>query len=102
MTTERAQPASPAAGFDTLEEVSRIKEAGVPEEHAVAILYAAIAAADARFAQMSEEFAREIAAVRKEIADTRGYLMNRLGWGLLGAVGVVLGGVALIVHLPPA
>ena len=106
MTTERAQPASPAAGFDTLEEANRIKEAGVPEEHAVAILYAAIAAADARFAQMSEEFAREIAAVREqlahEIADTRGYLMNRLGWGLLGAVGVVLGGVALIVHLPPA
>ena len=71
MTIERARPASPAAGFGTLE-ANKIKEAGVPGEHAVAILYATIVAADARFAQMREEIAREIADVRKEIADTWG------------------------------
>ena len=101
MTIERARPASPAAGFGTLE-ANKIKEAGVPEEHAVAILYATIVAADARFAQMREEIAREIADVRKEIADTRGVPHEPARVGAAGAVGVVLGGVALIVHLPPA
>ena len=48
MTTEHA---APAAGFDTHAAVQRMKEAGVPEEQGVAMMYAAIAASNARAAE---------------------------------------------------
>ena len=67
MTTEHA---APAAGFDTHAEVLRMKEAGVPEGQGVAMMYAAIAAANARVA---EERAAAAAERREEraIADAR-------------------------------
>ena len=45
MTAERTE----ATELDTLEEVGRMENAGVPREHAVAMLYAAIRASDARY-----------------------------------------------------
>ena len=48
MTTEHA---APAAGFDTHAAVLRMKEAGVTEEQGVAMMYAAIAASNARAAE---------------------------------------------------
>ena len=47
MTTEQGQPQP--SGIDTLAEVQRLQDAGVPEQHAVAMLYAAIRASDAKF-----------------------------------------------------
>ena len=59
MTTERA---TPPAGFDTLAEARRLQEAGVPEAHGAAMLYAAIAAADARNAELRKDMERAIEA----------------------------------------
>ena len=64
MTTERA---TPPAGFDTHAEVRKLEEAGVPAEHGAAMLYAAIAAADARNAELREETERRHADLRKEM-----------------------------------
>lgn len=49
MTTERT---TPPAGFDTLAEARRLEAAGVPAEHGAAMLYAVIAATDARNADL--------------------------------------------------
>ena len=79
MTTERA---TPPAGFDTLAEARRLEAAGVPAEHGAAMLYAAIAAADARnaelraeterrHAELRAEMERRHADLRKDIADLR-------------------------------
>ena len=64
MTTERA---TPPAGFDTRAEVRKLEKAGVPAEHGAAMLYAAIAAADARNAELREETERRHADLRKEM-----------------------------------
>lgn len=64
MTTERT---TPPAGFDTLAEARRLEAAGVPAEHGAAMLYAAIAAADARNAELREETERRHADLRKEM-----------------------------------
>ena len=64
MTTERT---TPPAGFDTLAEARRLEAAGVPAEHGAAMLYAAIAAADARNAELREETERRHAELRKEM-----------------------------------
>lgn len=45
MTAERTE----AVQFDTLEEVERLESAGVPRDHAAAMLYAAVRASDARY-----------------------------------------------------
>ena len=63
MTTERA---TPPAGFDTLAEARRLEAAGVPAEHGAAMLYAAIAASDARNAELREEAERRHAELREE------------------------------------
>ena len=63
MTTERA---TPPAGFDTLAEARRLEAAGVPAEHGAAMLYAAIAASDARHAELREEAERRHAELREE------------------------------------
>ena len=63
MTTERA---TPPAGFDTLAEARRLEAAGVPAEHGAAMLYAAIAASDARNAELREESERRHAELREE------------------------------------
>ena len=63
MTTERA---TPPAGFDTHAEVRKLEEAGVPAEHGAAMLYAAIAAADARNAELREETERRHTELRRE------------------------------------
>ena len=63
MTTERT---TPPAGFDTLAEARRLEAAGVPAEHGAAMLYAAIAAADARNAELREETERHHAELREE------------------------------------
>ena len=68
MTTERA---TPPAGFDTHAEVRKLEEAGVPAEHGVAMLYAAIAAADARNAELREETERRHDELRRDNADLR-------------------------------
>ena len=65
MTTERIQPQP--SGIDTLAEVQRLQDAGVPEQHAVAMLYAAIRASDAKFDDLRRENAREFAALRTDI-----------------------------------
>lgn len=44
MTAERTEPAQ----LDTFEEIGRMVDAGVPREHAVAMLYAAVRTSDAR------------------------------------------------------
>lgn len=64
MTTERA---TPSAEFDTLAEARRLEAAGVPAEHGAAMLYAAIAAADARNAELREEAERRHAELREEM-----------------------------------
>ena len=64
MTTERA---TPPAGFDTLAEARRLEAAGVPAEHGAAMLYAAIAASDARHAELREESERRHAELREEM-----------------------------------
>ena len=64
MTTERT---TPPAGFDTLAEARRLEAAGVPAEHGAAMLYAAIAVADARNAELREETERHHADLRKEM-----------------------------------
>ncbi len=63
MTTERA---TPPAGFDTHAEVRKLEDAGVPAEHGAAMLYAAIAAADARNAELREETERRHTELRAE------------------------------------
>ena len=67
MTTERA---TPPAGFDTHAEVRRMTEAGLSEEQGAAMIYAAIAAADARNAELRKESEIRYAELRKE-SDTR-------------------------------
>ena len=67
MTTEHA---APAAGFGTRAEVLRMKEASVPEEHGAAMMYAAIAAANARAAE-ERAAANARAAEERAIADAR-------------------------------
>ena len=64
MTTERT---TPPAGFDTFAEVRRLEAAGVPEEHGAAMLYAAIAAADARNAELREKMDRDNAELREKM-----------------------------------
>lgn len=64
MTTERT---TPPAGFDTLAEARRLEAAGVPAEHGAAMLYAAIAAADAHNAELREETERRHAELREEM-----------------------------------
>ena len=71
MTTERA---TPPAGFDTHAEVRKLEEAGVPAEHGVAMLYAAIAAADARNAELREETERRHDELRREMEQRHGEL----------------------------
>ena len=68
MTTERA---TPPAGFDTHAEVRKLEEAGVPAEHGAAMLYAAIAAADARNAELREETERRHDELRADNARLR-------------------------------
>ena len=68
MTTERA---TPPAGFDTHAEVRKLEKAGVPAEHGAAMLYAAIAAADARNAELREETERRHDELRRDNADLR-------------------------------
>lgn len=68
MTTERA---TPPAGFDTHAEVRKLEEAGVPTEHGAAMLYAAIAAADARNAELREETERRHDELRRDNAELR-------------------------------
>lgn len=68
MTTERA---TPPAGFDTHAEVRKLEEAGVPAEHGAAMLYAAIAAADARNAELREETERRHDELRRDNAELR-------------------------------
>lgn len=65
MTAERIQPQP--SGIDTLAKVQRLQDAGVPEQHAVAMLYAAIRASDAKFDDLRHENAREFAALRTDI-----------------------------------
>ena len=47
--------------------MQRLQDAGVPEQHAVAMLYAAIRASDAKFDDLRRENAREFAALRTDI-----------------------------------
>ena len=68
MTTERA---TPPAGFDTLAEARRLQEAGVPEAHGAAMLYAAIAAADARNAELRKDTERALEAAEARHAELR-------------------------------
>ena len=63
MTTERA---TTPAGFDTLAEARRLQDAGVPEAHGAAMLYAAIAAADARNTELRRETEARHAELRKD------------------------------------
>ena len=64
MTTEQT---TPPAGFDTFAEVRRLEAAGVPEEHGAAMLYAAIAAADARNAELRRNTERDNAELREKM-----------------------------------
>ena len=64
MTTEQTY-AAPAV--DTLREAEALKEAGVPEEHAAAMLYAAIRTSDARFAELRRDISRDIAALEARV-----------------------------------
>ena len=54
MTTERTE----AVQFDTLEEVERLESAGVPRDHAAAMLYAAVRASDARYGALEAKIDR--------------------------------------------
>lgn len=66
MTTERE--ATPPARFDTHAEIRRMAEAAVSETQGAAVMYAALAAVEARAAQERREFRREIAELRKDMA----------------------------------
>ena len=104
MTTEHA---ATAAGFDTRAEVLRMKEAGVPEEHGAAMMYAAIAAADARAAEERaaagpraaeerREARREWRALRREI---RRDMEHMCKWIPLWIVGSAIASVGLTVGI---
>ena len=70
MTTEQPYAAPPV---DTLREVENMKAAGVPEEHASAMLYAAIRTSDARVAELR----RDTAELRRDTAELRRDMIAR-------------------------
>lgn len=119
MTTEQpTAPATPPAGFDTLAEMTKLRDAGVPEAHAVAMLYAGIAAADARFAEVQREIRdakkdlqqevrdakRETETAKKDlerdIKDAKKDVTLRLGVWVLAVATLSVGAVGIIVHWP--
>ena len=61
MTTEQTY------AVDTLREAEALQEAGVPGEHAAAMLYAAIRTSDARFAELRRDISRDIAAFEARV-----------------------------------
>lgn len=69
MTTERA---TPPAGFDTHAEVRRMTDAGLTEEQGAAAIYAAIAAADARYAELRKDMAHMGTRIRLWIVVSAG------------------------------
>ena len=69
MTTERA---TPPAGFDTHAEVRRMTDAGLAEEQGAAAVYAAIAAADARNAELRNDMAHMGTRIRLWIVVSAG------------------------------
>ena len=108
MTTERA---TTPAGFDTHAEVRKLEEAGVPAEHGAAMLYAAIAAADARNAELREETERRHTELRKDNARLRKDMKRDIKiaqWktiagvsiALLAASGVIVAGVKFVLEWP--
>ena len=69
MTAERA---TPPAGFDTHAEVRRMTDAGLTEEQGAAAVYAAIAAADARNAELRNDMAHMGTRIRLWIVVSAG------------------------------
>lgn len=126
MTTEQpTAPATPPAGFDTLAEMTKLRDAGVPEAHAVAMLYAGIAAADARFAEVQREIRdakkdlqqevrdakretetakkdlqRDIEDAKRETGTAKKDVTLRLGVWVLAVATLSVGAVGIIVHWP--
>lgn len=89
MTTEHA---APAAGFDTRAAVLHMKDAGVPEEQGAAMMYAAIAAANARVAEERavaaaerREARRERRAFRREIRRDMEHMGTRIRLWIAGS-----------------
>ena len=119
MTTEQPTvPATPPAGFDTLAEMTKLRDAGVPEAHAVAMLYAGIAAADARFTEVQREIRdakkdlqqeietakkdlqRDIEDTKQETETAKKDVTLRLGVWVLAVATLSVGAVGIIVHWP--
>ena len=104
MTTERVPP---PVGFDTHAEVRRMTEAGLTEEQGAAAVYAAIAAADARnaelrkesearYADLSKESDARYAELRKDMA----HMGTRIRlWIVVSAGGSVIATVTLLQFL---
>ena len=93
MTTERA---TPPAGFDTHAEVRRMTGAGLTEEQGAAAIYAAIAAADARNAELRKESDARYAELRKDMA----HMSTRIRlWIAISAGGSVIATVTLLQFL---
>ena len=108
MTTEHA---APAAGFGTRAEVLRMKEASVPEEHGAAMMYAAIAAANARAAEeraiadaRAAEARRERRALRREIRRGMKHMSSQIRLWIAGSVivctGLVVGVLRFLMEWP--
>ena len=115
MTTERT---TPPAGFDTFAEVRRLEAAGVPEEHGAAMLYAAIAAADARNAELRKNTERDNAELREKMERDNAELHKKMErdnadlrkdieitrWKIIAALflasSFVIGGVKFVLEWP--
>ena len=76
MTTE--QEATPPAGFDTHAEVRRMAEAGVSETQGAAMMYAALAAVEARAAEARRTAEARAAADRREFRKDMAHLATRV------------------------
>ena len=101
MTTEQpTAPATPPADFDTLAEMTRLRDAGVSEAHAVAMLYAAIAAADARFAELLREIENTKKDLKRDIESAKKDVTLRLGAWVLAVATLSVAAVGIIVHWP--
>lgn len=101
MTTEQpTAPATPPAGFDTFAEMTKLRDAGVPEAHAVAMLYAGIAAADARFAELLRELQEREERLLREIESAKKDVTLRLGAWVLAVATLSVTAVGIIVHWP--
>ena len=101
MTAEQpTAPATPPAGFDTFAEMTKLRDAGVPEAHAVAMLYAGIAAADARFAELQREIENAKKDLLREIESAKKDVTLRLGAWVLAVATLSVAAVGIIVHWP--